>query len=411
MQRSTERILTTHVGSLPRPAELVELDMAKRAGRPYDEQARHAQLRSGVSAVVRLQQQAGIDVVNEGEFGKAVRASIDYGPWASYINERLAGWVAYEPGTPDVSSSGVELLVQRGAQRRERDVFVDFYRDEPALTGPATPQQQMRFTAPVVYVGQALLERDLANLSAALQAVSTTEAFVTSVAPGSFGRAGNRYYRTEEEYLFALAEAMRTEYAAIVDAGFILQADDPGLAENWDAMDPAVDLPSYQRFAQICVEALNHALRDIPEDRVRYHVCWGSWHGPHTTDVPLRDIAEVMLRVKAQAYSVEAGNVRHEHEWKVWQDIRLPEGKVLVPGVVSHATNVVEHPEVVADRILRYAQVVGSENVIASTDCGLGGRIHPSLAWAKLRTLSEGAALASRQLRGNPVSVTGALAV
>lgn len=405
MQRSTERILTTHVGSLPRPAELVELDMSKRAGRAYDELAREAQLRDGVAMVVRQQDEAGIDVVNDGEYGKAVRGRIDYGPWSSYINERLGGWVPYEPGTPDLPAAGVEMLVSRGAQRRERDVFADFYRDEPALTGPATPQQQMRFTAPVTYVGQALLERDLANLKTALQAVSPTEAFVTSVAPGSFGRAANRYYQTEEEYLFALAEAMRTEYTAIVDAGFILQLDDPGLAENWDAMDSSVDLTSYQRFAQVCVEALNHALRDIPEDRVRYHVCWGSWHGPHTTDMPLRDIADIMLQVKAQAYSVEAGNVRHEHEWKVWQDIRLAEGKILIPGVVSHATNVVEHPEVVADRILRYTRVVGNENVIASTDCGLGGRIHPSLAWAKLRVLSDGAALASRQLMGNPVTV------
>jgi 5-methyltetrahydropteroyltriglutamate--homocysteine methyltransferase len=400
-----QRILTTHVGSLPRPDGLVALDSAKRQGDPYDEQARQAMLSSGVTEVVRRQREAGVDVVNDGEYGKAVRGRVDYGSWASYINERLAGWVAYQPGTPDIAMTGVEALVPRGAQRRERDVFAAFYREEPTLMGPATPMVQMRFTEPVRYTGQALLERDLANLQAALTGVDVAEAFVTSVAPGSFARGANRYYPTEEDFLFALAEAVRTEYTAIVDAGFVLQVDDPGLAENWDAMESGVDLADYQRFARVCVEALNHALRDIPEARVRYHVCWGSWHGPHTTDVPLADIVDVMLQVKAQAYSIEAGNVRHEYEWKVWQKTRLPEGKILIPGVVSHATNVVEHPEVIADRILRYATAVGKENVIASTDCGLGGRIHPSLAWAKLQALAEGAALASHHLAGAPVTV------
>jgi 5-methyltetrahydropteroyltriglutamate--homocysteine methyltransferase len=221
---------------------------------------------------------------------------------------------------------------------------------------------------------------------------------MTSPAPGTFGRDQNRYYRTQEEFLFAIADALRVEYRAITDAGFILQIDDPGMAENWDAMDPSVTLEEYRAYARLCIEALNHALDGIPENRVRYHMCWGSWHGPHLTDIPLRDVVDLLLTIHAGAYSLEAGNVRHEHEWKVWRDVALPPGKVLIPGVVSHATNVVEHPELVADRIVQYAQLVGRENVMAGTDCGLGGRIHPSLAWAKLQVLVEGATLASRQL-------------
>ena len=221
---------------------------------------------------------------------------------------------------------------------------------------------------------------------------------MTAPAPGTFGRDQNRYYNTQEEFLFAIADALRVEYRAITEAGFILQIDDPGMAENWDAMDPSVTLEEYRAYARLCIEALNHALDGIPEDRVRYHMCWGSWHGPHITDIPLRDIVDLLLTIRAGAYSLEAGNVRHEHEWKVWRDVKLPDGKQLIPGVVSHATNVVEHPELVADRLVQYAQLVGRENVMAGTDCGLGGRIHPSLAWAKLKVLVEGAALASRQL-------------
>jgi 5-methyltetrahydropteroyltriglutamate--homocysteine methyltransferase len=255
-----------------------------------------------------------------------------------------------------------------------------------------------QITSPITYKGQTALQTDILNLRAALQASGAAEGFMTAVAPGSFGREQNRYYASQEEFLYAIADAMRTEYRAIVDAGFVLQIDDPGMAENWDAMDASVTLEQYREYARLCIAALNHALEGIPEDRVRYHMCWGSWHGPHLTDIPLRDIVDLLLTVRAGAFSVEAGNVRHEHEWKVWRDVKLPPGKILIPGVVSHATNVVEHPELVADRIVQYAQLVGRENVIAGTDCGLGGRIHPSLAWAKLRVLAEGAELASHQL-------------
>ena len=221
---------------------------------------------------------------------------------------------------------------------------------------------------------------------------------MTAVAPGSFGREQNRYYQTQEEFLYAIADAMRVEYRAIVDAGFILQIDDPGMAENWDAMDPSVTIDQYREYAKVCIGALNHALDGIPPERVRYHMCWGSWHGPHLTDIPLRDIVDLLLTVRAGALSIEAGNVRHEHEWKVWRDVKLPDHMQLIPGVVSHATNVVEHPELVADRLVRFAELVGRERIIAGTDCGLGGRVHPTLAWTKLQSLVEGAELASRQL-------------
>jgi 5-methyltetrahydropteroyltriglutamate--homocysteine methyltransferase len=221
---------------------------------------------------------------------------------------------------------------------------------------------------------------------------------MTAVAPGSAARIGNSYYKTEEELLYACADAMREEYQAILDAGLILQLDDPAIAENWDMINPEPTVEEYKKFSMVRVEALNHAIRGLPQDRIRFHLCWGSWHGPHITDIAMRDIVDVMLAVNAHAYSFEAGNVRHEHEWKVWQDVKLPDDKVILPGVVSHATNVVEHPELVAERILRFANLVGRERVIASTDCGLGGRVHSDIAWAKLEALAQGAAIATRQL-------------
>jgi 5-methyltetrahydropteroyltriglutamate--homocysteine methyltransferase len=254
------------------------------------------------------------------------------------------------------------------------------------------------FTGPIAYVGHQAARADLTNFKAALAKVTAEEGFITAVAPGSFARRQNRYYGSDEAFLHALAEALREEYKAIVEAGFVLQLDDPGLPDTWDMANPEPSVADYQKFAALRVEALNHALRDLPEDRIRYHICWGSWHGPHTTDLPLKNIVDVLLQVRAGAFSIEAGNVRHEHEWKVWRDVKLPEGKILIPGVVSHATNVVEHPEVVADRILNFARVAGGENVIAGTDCGLGGRIHPQLVWAKLEALVAGARLATNEL-------------
>ena len=283
-------------------------------------------------------------------------------------------------------------------ERWEQRKFADFYAQHAQVP---TTTSRPACIGPIAYTGEAALRRDLTNLKAAVETAGVKEAFVTSIAVGSlemFCRAQNAHYPNDQAFLEGIANALAIEYRAIVDAGFVLQLDDPGLPDTWDMLDPHPTIEEYRRYAMLRVEALNHALKGIPEEKIRFHICWGSWHGPHTTDLPLRDIADVMLRVKAQAYSVEAGNVRHEHEYKIWREVKLPDGKILIPGVVSHATNVVEHPEVIADRVLAYANVVGRQNVIAGTDCGLGGRVHPQIAWAKLEALAEGARLASRVL-------------
>jgi 5-methyltetrahydropteroyltriglutamate--homocysteine methyltransferase len=390
MKRSTDRILTSHAGSLPRPDSLIEVNQAKFAGSGFDEAVYEARLKEAVGEICQAQAALGIDVINDGEFGKATRGAIDYGAWSSYAWARLEGWEQGEPGP-----------LPALANRRDRQKFPEFYRELDAtsfLSSSSLGGRPPVFTAPIAYVGQRAVARDIENFTAALARVKAEEGFVSSVAPGSFARRQNRYYPSDEAFLFALGEAMREEYRAIVDAGLVLQLDDPGLPDSWDMANPEPGIDEYKKFASLRVEALNHALRGLPEDRIRYHICWGSWHGPHSTDLPLASIVDVLLEVKAGAFSIEAGNVRHEHEWKVWREVKLPEGKILIPGVVSHATNVLEHRELVADRILRFAGVVGRENVIAGTDCGLGGRIHPQLAWAKLEALVQGAALASKQL-------------
>jgi 5-methyltetrahydropteroyltriglutamate--homocysteine methyltransferase len=253
---------------------------------------------------------------------------------------------------------------------------------------------------PITYIGQEAIQQDIANFKAALASQGLESGFLNSVAPGSGARFGNEHYANDEELIYACADALREEYQAIIDAGLMLQLDDPGIAENWDQIVPEPSVEDYKRFTMVRVEALNYAIRDLPTERIRFHLCWGSWHGPHVTDIPMADIVDVMLRINAGAYSFEAANVRHEHEWRVWREVKLPEGKRILPGVVSHSTNVVEHPQLVADRIVQFAEGVGAENVIASTDCGLGGRVHPQLAWAKLESLVEGARLASARLFG-----------
>jgi 5-methyltetrahydropteroyltriglutamate--homocysteine methyltransferase len=409
MRRSDSRILTTHAGALPRPDDLLALN-AERAAvsrsfrlEPEATRAHQRLLRGAVQHVVALQTQLGIDIVNDGEFGKAMRSRLDYGAWISYVIERFTGFEETDSAPETVGdrfsgATGADAIKPGSFKnRRDRQSFPELYADIDREMFAGGPRPMGRpIVGKVTYRGHDALHADIENLRAAVS--TDTEAFMTAPAPGTFGRDQNRYYRTQEEFLFAIADALRVEYAAIADAGFILQIDDPGMAENWDAMDPSVTVDEYRAYARLCIDALNHALAGIPEERVRYHMCWGSWHGPHLTDIPLRDIVDLLLTIRAGAYSLEAGNVRHEHEWKVWRDVKLPDGKMLIPGVVSHATNVVEHPEVVADRIVRYAQVAGRENVIAGTDCGLGGRLHASLAWAKLHSLVDGARLASRQL-------------
>ncbi len=403
MKRSTDRILTTHVGSLPRPDDLIAL---YRDDAPDSELL--PRLRSAIADVVKQQVDTGIDVVNDGEFGKAMRRAVDYGAWWSYVYDRLAGFELRQ----EVAAKGRAAWTFGSKERKE---FAEFYASEASggqtsSAGANTATQSgtssarmygLTCASPVKYVGQAAIKRDIENLASAVAGTKAEDVFMTAVSPATLQILPNEYYKSREDYTWALAEAIREEYKAIVDAGFILQIDDPALVDIYDwwySMND--DLAGYRKWAEFQIEAVNHALEGIPEDRVRFHICWGSWHGPHKGDVPLKDIVDLLFKVKAQAYSVEAGNVRHEHEWKVFRDAKLPDGKIVIPGVVSHATNVLEHPELIADRLVQYASVVGRENVIASTDCGLGGRVHPQIAWAKLQALHEGAELASKRLWG-----------
>jgi 5-methyltetrahydropteroyltriglutamate--homocysteine methyltransferase len=402
VKRSDQRIITTHVGSLSRPSELLTLNAARSSG-TADVTAYDKGLAAAVTEVVMKQHEVGIDIANDGEFGKPMSAAYDYGAWWNYAFERLEGFASPEsiPETEHKKSSVADLSLTTFARRRDWQQFSEFYHDPTSgLAGSAPARRQRRpvCVGPVRYKGHAQTKADIDHLKTALAQAGIEEGFMTSVAPASFARGEDVHYKTEEDFVAAAADAIRDEYKAIIDAGLVLQIDDPSLPDNWDMIYPEPSLEEFKKFSRVRIEALNYALRGLPEDRIRYHICWGSWHGPHTTDIPLADIIDLVLAVRAQAYSVEAANVRHEHEWRVWQETKLPEGKIVVPGVVSHATNVVEHPRLVADRIIRFAKIVGRENVIASTDCGLGGRIHPQIAWAKLAALAEGAKLASHEL-------------
>jgi 5-methyltetrahydropteroyltriglutamate--homocysteine methyltransferase len=398
MRASRDHILTSHAGSLPRPDELVAANAARESGSASDERAFQGLLQEAVTAVVRRQKDIGIDVPGDGEFGKSMGQRVNYRAWLTYSFNRLSGLELVDKPVPPRPSGPDDLALQGLVKRRDRTRFLAAYTDPETGISIGRDYARPVCTGPVKYTGQDAIKADIAHFKAALKANGIDEGFMTSIAPGSASRLGNAYYKTDDEFLFACADAMREEYQAIVDAGLILQLDDPSIAENWDQIVPEPTVEAYRKFTMLRVEALNHAIRGLPEDRIRFHLCWGSWHGPHITDLPMRDIIDVMLAVKCQAYSFEAGNVRHEHEWSVWRDVKLPDGKVILPGVVSHATNVVEHPDLVAERILRFANIVGRERVIASTDCGLGGRIHPDIAWAKLQALSEGASIATRQL-------------
>jgi 5-methyltetrahydropteroyltriglutamate--homocysteine methyltransferase len=386
MNRSTQRILTTHVGSLIRPPTLIEFLRAQQQRRPVDEAAFAACLAASVDEIVRQQAEAGVDVVSDGEFGKTIS-------WSQYALERLSGFER-RPMKPGVNPFA------RGADRTR---FAEFYAELDARDAPAT-QSEAACIGPIAYTGQAALKRDIDNLKAALAKTMVSEAFLPVAAPASvIPDRKNEYYASDDDCLQAIAEAMRTEYRMIVDAGFLVQLDDARTAVTYDRMVPPASFADYRHWVGRYVEVLNHALEGIPEDRVRYHVCWGSWPGPHTTDVPLRDIVDLILKVRAGAYVIEGANPRHEHEWKVWQSVKLPLGKVLVPGVISHATNIVEHPELVCERIVRLARLVGRENIIAGTDCGFAQspmyrRVHPSIMWAKLEALAAGARLATKEL-------------
>jgi 5-methyltetrahydropteroyltriglutamate--homocysteine methyltransferase len=399
MPHSTDRILVSHVGSLIRPPELLPLIEAKQEGRAVDDAVFAATLRQSVAAVVRQQAEAGIDIVSDGEFGKTIS-------WSRYVLERLGG-VEHRP------AAGALISAIRGKDFRD---FAEFYAEYEGTHGAAglgksiSPTGGYAIVGPITYTGQAAIGRDIANLKVALGGVAVAGGFLPVVAPASvLPQRQDEHYRSETEALFAIAEALGEEYRAIVEAGLTVQIDDAFLATTYDLMVPPGGLEDYRKWAALRIEALNHALRGVPEEKSRYHVCWGSWNGPHTNDVAVRDIIDLILKVKVGGYSLEMANPRHEHEWRVWQEVKLPPGRVLLPGAISHSTNVVEHPELVAERIVRLARLVGRENVIASTDCGFaqgpfGRRVHPSIMWAKLKALAEGARLATKELWGRAVA-------
>jgi 5-methyltetrahydropteroyltriglutamate--homocysteine methyltransferase len=386
MKRSTDRILTTHVGSLIRPLPLQEFLRAKQAGKAYDQAAYQSCLKASVAEVVHKQAAVGIDVVSDGEFGKSIS-------WSQYVLERLSGFErrSIRPGANPFT---------RGV---DRERFGEFYAELDAREGVATAVEAV-CVGPIAYNGEAELKRDIDNFKVALKDVDVAEAFLPVAAPASvIPDRKNEFYKSEEDLIRAIGAAMRTEYRMIINAGFVLQLDDARAAVTYDRMVPPASFADYRKWLALQVEVLNEAIAGLPTDRIRYHVCWGSWPGPHTSDVALKDIVDLILGMKVGALVIEGANPRHEHEWHVWETAKLPPDRLLIPGVVSHATNVVEHPELVAERIVRIARLVGRENVIAGTDCGFAQgpfhrRVHPSIMWAKLDALVQGARLASTQL-------------
>ncbi len=401
-------IETSHAGSLPRPDDLLDLNRRRAAGEAIDDAAYAQALQDATVEVVRRQREVGIDLPNDGEYGHAMGQKVDYGAWWSYIFGRLGGLGLLTDMTQiPVADPSSTIKIGTLMDRRDWKAFADAY-FEPEVgimssirSGEESMQDAFKLPVcdgPLTYTGQADVERDIANLKKAMEATGTDEAFMCSIGPASCSRIGNTYYATDEEFVLACAEAMREEYLAITNAGIIVQIDEPSFAESWDQFSVEPTLEEYRRFTDDRVEALNHALRGIPRELVRFHCCWGSWHGPHSTDIGMADLVDMLVQIEAGSYSFEAANARHEHEWRIWKDAPLPDDVVLVPGVVGHATNVLEHPELVADRIERFADAVGPDRVIAATDCGLGGRVHPQIAWAKLEALAQGAELASRRL-------------
>jgi 5-methyltetrahydropteroyltriglutamate--homocysteine methyltransferase len=394
MQKSTTRIRTSHVGRLPPPKGWEDMPARLANAEVIDSGEIASHVVPAIAETVKKQVEIGIDCINDGEFWTA-RSLAHYAAHFTGLEARPV-----KLGEPPTTRHST----------RERDEFRDFYADMDKLgtlffvpgEKPMPPMtERVIARGPVKSRGPQAINREIDAFRAAIDRSGSKveEAFIAVLAPGWLDHfIFNEYYNTDEEFLFALAEAVREEYRAVVSAGFVLQIDDPGLPDWWDMIKPEPTVEEYRKFAKLRIEAVNHALVGIPEEKVRYHLCWGSWHGPHTHDLPLEHIVDLVLAVKAQTYSFEAGNVRHEHEWRAWQAVKVPPGKILMPGVVSHATNLVEHPQLVADRILRYTAIVGRENVIAGTDCGLGGRVHAELAWAKLRALVEGAQLASKDL-------------
>jgi len=398
MPDSVDRILTTHVGSLIRPPKLIEFWQAIEGGKPYDEAPFETCLTQSIAEVVSRQAVTGIDIVSDGEFSKG-------GNWAFYVHKRLSG-IGVRPATPEEANDPMASM----GGGRDHQAFPEFYAEYNAATGLAKRLgNRVVVNGPIKYSRQQV-SRDIENLKAAVTKARQTHpnlaGFLPVVAPASaLPGAKNEYYKDEETFLTALADALHEEYRAIVDAGLFVQIDDAFLPYMHERMVPPMTDAEYRRWAGLRVDALNHALRGIPEERSRYHICWGSWNGPHAFDVPLKDIIGLLLQVRVGHYSFEAANPRHAHEWHVWKTVKLRPGQKLIPGVISHATNIVEHPELVAERLVRLAKIVGRENVIGGTDCGFAQspfarRVHPSIMWAKLKSLAEGARIATQTLWG-----------
>jgi 5-methyltetrahydropteroyltriglutamate--homocysteine methyltransferase len=396
--QNTDRILTTHVGSLIRPPKLIEFWRTIEDGQPYDEAAFEACLTASIAEVVRQQADAGIDIVSDGEFSKGAN-------WAFYVHKRLSG-ISVRPATPEEAKDPMASM----GGGRDHKAFPEFYAEYDAASGLAKRLgNRVVIDGPITYSDKQV-SRDIRNLKAGVGAAKDEHpglsAFLPVVAPASaLPGAKIEHYKDEESFLFALADALHQEYKAIIDAGPYVQIDDAFLPYMHERMVPPMTNADYRRWAQLRIDALNHALKGIPEARSRYHICWGSWNGPHAFDVPLKDIIDLLLQVRVGHYSFEAANPRHAHEWRVWETAKLPPGKVLIPGVISHATNIVEHPELVAERIVRLARIVGRENVIGGTDCGFAQspfarRVHPSIMWAKLKALADGARIATQTLWG-----------
>jgi 5-methyltetrahydropteroyltriglutamate--homocysteine methyltransferase len=381
MKRSENRILVTHVGSLARPQDLMAMLVARNEGGSYRPETLAHRTREAVAEVVQKQIECGVDIVNDGELGKS--------NFSRYTRERLSGFVERPAGADFKPTSifGRDMLE-----------FTEYF-NRGGRTSVGHHARVFYCVEPLKYIGHGEVKSDIDNLRTALQGKKFEEAFLPAVAPGTMEHwMKNEYYPTDEAYLFAIAEAMSEEYRAIVDAGCVLQIDDPDLADAWQ-MHPEMTLAEYRKYQELRIEALNHALRDLPVDRVRFHMCWGSYHGPHKHDIPLEEIVDLILKVRAGAYSIEASNPCHEHEWRVWKEVKLPEGKLLIPGVVGHYSDFIEHPRAIADRLVRYAGIVGRENVIAGTDCGIGSRVgHPQVGWAKFQAMAEGARLATKEL-------------
>jgi 5-methyltetrahydropteroyltriglutamate--homocysteine methyltransferase len=379
---STDRILTTHAGSLPRPPDLRDMVVAKTRGDRVDDGALDARLRQAVAETVRLQLENGLDIVNDGELSKY--------NFTDYVRSRIAGWEA-RPGS---GRRRLDIIA------RDERKFAGYFAANPRAQVPGPPTQPV-CVAPLRYIGDPEVKKDIDNFRAALAGTNPVGSYLPANSPGTIEHwMANEHYKSDEEFVFAIAEAMGAEYRAIVDAGFLLQIDDPDLPDGWNCL-PDIQLADYKRYATMRVDALNHALAGIPREKVRLHVCWGSFHGPHHDDIPLREIIDLIFRVNAGSYSIEASNPCHEHEWNVFEQAKLPAGATLVPGVVGHCNDFIEHPDLVAERLIRYARLVGRENVLAGTDCGLGTRVgHPEICWAKFAAMAEGAKRATKVLWG-----------